>query len=394
MPLLDIHHVAIKTQDLDGTNRFYQDVLGLESIDRPDFDFPGTWFDLGSTMFHIMAGDAGLDNEGNPTQGSASVDHVAVKAHDFDAMKRTVIRSRHAASRVCDPRFRAVAALRARPQRGDHRAQLHRRRRARGKPPGRGPTICSFRASFEPSASTRARLEAMLDSAPPRLMRPEIEGLGESLIRDVAEANIGRAGRDPALVRRAGHRDPRFHQAGGGPRARGEPRLLHPEPRHTGAQGLDLGLCRPAPRPALRNRPHHRHRVRDERDHAGLPGHRRPGRQHGGGRADLAELRGDDPCDGRRDADRSPGGDRERLATRPRPPAGGLRRPHGGGVRQLAVQPDGLGDVGRRAACAARMVPGARDLRGRGRGLYPPRLQRPARALLPRHRRARRTGCW
>lgn len=91
MPVLDIHHVAIKTQDLEGTNRFYEDVLGLQAIDRPDFDFPGTWFDLGSTMFHIMAGDAGLDNEGKPTQGSASVDHVAVKAHDFDAMKQTAI---------------------------------------------------------------------------------------------------------------------------------------------------------------------------------------------------------------------------------------------------------------------------------------------------------------
>ncbi len=34
----------------------------------------------------------------------------------------------------------------------------------------------------------------MLDAALPRLMRPEIERLGESLIRDVAEANIGRAG--------------------------------------------------------------------------------------------------------------------------------------------------------------------------------------------------------
>ena len=34
----------------------------------------------------------------------------------------------------------------------------------------------------------------MLEGAPPRLMRPEIERLGESLIRDVAEANIGRAG--------------------------------------------------------------------------------------------------------------------------------------------------------------------------------------------------------
>ena len=91
MPLLDIHHVAIKTQDLEATDRFYEAVLGLEKIERPDFDFPGTWFDLGSTMFHIMAGDAGLDNDGKPTHGSASVDHVAVKAHDYDAMKQRVV---------------------------------------------------------------------------------------------------------------------------------------------------------------------------------------------------------------------------------------------------------------------------------------------------------------
>lgn len=32
------------------------------------------------------------------------------------------------------------------------------------------------------------------DATPPRLLRPEIEGLGESLIRHVAEANIGREG--------------------------------------------------------------------------------------------------------------------------------------------------------------------------------------------------------
>lgn len=95
MPSLDIHHVAIKTQDLEATDRFYSEVLGLEQVHRPDFDFPGTWFDLGSTMIHIMAGSAGLGGDGKPTQGSASVDHIALKAHDFDGMKQTVIDKGH-----------------------------------------------------------------------------------------------------------------------------------------------------------------------------------------------------------------------------------------------------------------------------------------------------------
>ena len=134
MPLLDIHHVAIKTQDLEATDRFYEEVLGLEKIDRPDFDFPGTWFDLGSTMFHIMAGDAGLDNDGNPTHGSASVDHVAVKAHDFDTMKKTVVDLDMPHREFAIPTFGLWQLFVREPERGDHRAQLHRRRRARGKP--------------------------------------------------------------------------------------------------------------------------------------------------------------------------------------------------------------------------------------------------------------------
>ena len=88
MPLLDIHHVAIKTQDLEATNRFYADVLGMTVADRPEFDFPGSWFNIGGTMVHIMAGFAGLDTDGKAPHGGASVDHIAVAARDFDSYQR------------------------------------------------------------------------------------------------------------------------------------------------------------------------------------------------------------------------------------------------------------------------------------------------------------------
>ncbi|NQU69298.1 MAG: VOC family protein [Rhodospirillales bacterium] len=88
MQLHDIHHVAIKTQDLVATDNFYDTVLGMEKVFRPEFTFPGSWFNIGRTMVHIMGGHAGLDNDGNTPHGGASVDHIALEANGFDEFKK------------------------------------------------------------------------------------------------------------------------------------------------------------------------------------------------------------------------------------------------------------------------------------------------------------------
>ncbi len=46
MELLDIQHVAIRTDDLEATNDFYTSVLGMTVADRPDFAFPGSWLQM------------------------------------------------------------------------------------------------------------------------------------------------------------------------------------------------------------------------------------------------------------------------------------------------------------------------------------------------------------
>jgi catechol 2,3-dioxygenase-like lactoylglutathione lyase family enzyme len=43
MPLNALHHVTVKTPDLETTRDFYRDILGLEVGFRPDLDFPGYW---------------------------------------------------------------------------------------------------------------------------------------------------------------------------------------------------------------------------------------------------------------------------------------------------------------------------------------------------------------
>ena len=88
MPVIDIHHVAIKTLDLAATNRFYTEILGMTEVARPPFDFPGSWISMGSTMIHVFAGYAAYGVDGAFHPGSAAIDHLSIMAHDFDGFKR------------------------------------------------------------------------------------------------------------------------------------------------------------------------------------------------------------------------------------------------------------------------------------------------------------------
>jgi catechol 2,3-dioxygenase-like lactoylglutathione lyase family enzyme len=60
-----IDHITLVVKDLDKSEWFYRDVLGMESVERPGFGFPGLWFQAGPTQIHMNvageeAGRAGL----------------------------------------------------------------------------------------------------------------------------------------------------------------------------------------------------------------------------------------------------------------------------------------------------------------------------------------------
>ena len=83
MNYLAIHHVAIPVTDLERSRRFYQEVLGLEEIARPPFDFPGAWFALGSggQQVHLLVYPGHTLRTG---KGLASRDvHFAVRVPSF-----------------------------------------------------------------------------------------------------------------------------------------------------------------------------------------------------------------------------------------------------------------------------------------------------------------------
>lgn len=81
---LELNHVAIRVNDLEKSCRFYRDVLRLEQIPRPAFDFPGAWFRLGAAQeLHIIAGD----NVPAATPHSRG-NHYALRADDLYAWRK------------------------------------------------------------------------------------------------------------------------------------------------------------------------------------------------------------------------------------------------------------------------------------------------------------------
>ena len=53
--ILALHHVSILVADAARARRFYEDVLGLKPLERPDLGFPGAWLALGEgQQLHLM----------------------------------------------------------------------------------------------------------------------------------------------------------------------------------------------------------------------------------------------------------------------------------------------------------------------------------------------------
>jgi glyoxylase I family protein len=58
MEIAAIHHIALTVTDLDRSRRFYREILSIEEIPRPPFNFPGAWFRLGdSHQLHLIVHD-------------------------------------------------------------------------------------------------------------------------------------------------------------------------------------------------------------------------------------------------------------------------------------------------------------------------------------------------
>lgn len=86
--LTGFDHVTLIVEDVAASREFYVGKLGFRDATRPDFDFPGGWFQLGSTMIHVtLESDlAGLAGWGDRNVVSISRGHhIAYTTPDFES---------------------------------------------------------------------------------------------------------------------------------------------------------------------------------------------------------------------------------------------------------------------------------------------------------------------
>ena len=53
MKIEGIHHVSLTVRDLERSRKFYREILGLREIERPNFPFPGAWFEVAGGQQHV-----------------------------------------------------------------------------------------------------------------------------------------------------------------------------------------------------------------------------------------------------------------------------------------------------------------------------------------------------
>jgi catechol 2,3-dioxygenase-like lactoylglutathione lyase family enzyme len=76
MKVKEYNHVGIVVRDLERCKWFYGEVLGLQTIPRPPFDFPGHWYQVGPTcQLHLMVYEETIPN---------SMRHIALEVANFE----------------------------------------------------------------------------------------------------------------------------------------------------------------------------------------------------------------------------------------------------------------------------------------------------------------------
>lgn len=85
-----IHHVSLLVTDLKESLYFYEGILGFkQNKKRPQFDFPGVWYDIGDTQLHLI-----VHAEGKARRNTKEIDsrdgHFAVRVTDMDKLLKTL----------------------------------------------------------------------------------------------------------------------------------------------------------------------------------------------------------------------------------------------------------------------------------------------------------------
>jgi catechol 2,3-dioxygenase-like lactoylglutathione lyase family enzyme len=80
-----VHHLSFAVSDLERSRRFYEGVLGLETIERPDLGLPGAWYGAGNAEIHLIQTPDGADVGTRPASITPLANHNAFAVSDYQA---------------------------------------------------------------------------------------------------------------------------------------------------------------------------------------------------------------------------------------------------------------------------------------------------------------------
>jgi len=87
MKVIGAHHYSLDTEDVERARGFYGDLLGLDEIERPDFGFPGAWYQAGPVQLHLIQIPPGVDVGTVAPQLTPLANHIAFEIDDYEAVK-------------------------------------------------------------------------------------------------------------------------------------------------------------------------------------------------------------------------------------------------------------------------------------------------------------------
>ena len=85
---LSVDHVTIIASDIEATRRFYVDVMGMDEVKRPSFDFAGAWFEKNGFQVHATLASVESGCAGPGDRGAEFVSrgqHLAFRVAEFEA---------------------------------------------------------------------------------------------------------------------------------------------------------------------------------------------------------------------------------------------------------------------------------------------------------------------
>ncbi|MGD6774843.1 VOC family protein [Sutcliffiella horikoshii] len=82
MKISDLHHVSLAVDDIEEAKYFYGALLGFSELKRPDFDFPGAWYQVGNSQLHLIQ-----NKEAQTLRSENKIDsrdgHFAIRVDDY-----------------------------------------------------------------------------------------------------------------------------------------------------------------------------------------------------------------------------------------------------------------------------------------------------------------------